>query len=249
MAQQTDAARRAPLSRDRVLHAAVALADGTGIEALSMRRLAQELGVVPMALYKHVANKEELLDGMVDAVVGGIRPPDLGPDWRGAVRGRILAAREALRSHPWASQVIRSRSGPTPALLAHMDAVIGVFRTGGFSVDLTHHAMHALGSRILGFTQEVFDAPPGAAPGNAPGAGPGPQAAGQAAAFRQLAERYPYVTELAGATAHDEDSVVGRGCDDQFEFEFALDLLLDGFERLRQQGWTSSPGPAGGRAG
>ncbi|MFF3594555.1 TetR/AcrR family transcriptional regulator [Kitasatospora indigofera] len=245
MAQQTDPARRAPLSRDRVLRAAVALADGTGIEALSMRRLAQELGVVPMALYKHVANKEELLDGMVDAVVGAIRPPDLGPDWRGAVRGRILAAREALRSHPWASQVIRSRSGPTPALLAHMDAVIGVFRTGGFSVDLTHHAMHALGSRVLGFTQEVFDAPPGAAPG----AVAGPQAAEQAAAFRQLAERYPHVTELAGATAHDDDSVVGPGCDDQFEFEFALDLLLDGFERLRQQGWTSSAGPAGGRAG
>ncbi|MFE4606203.1 TetR/AcrR family transcriptional regulator [Kitasatospora indigofera] len=261
MAQQTDPARRAPLSRDRVLRAAVALADGTGIEALSMRRLAQELGVVPMALYKHVANKEELLDGMVDAVVGAIRPPDLGPDWRGAVRGRILAAREALRSHPWASQVIRSRSGPTPALLAHMDAVIGVFRTGGFSVDLTHHAMHALGSRVLGFTQEVFDAPPGAAPGAPPGAAPGappgaapgavagPQAAEQAAAFRQLAERYPHVTELAGATAHDDDSVVGPGCDDQFEFEFALDLLLDGFERLRQQGWTSSPGPAGGPAG
>ncbi|MFE2918442.1 TetR/AcrR family transcriptional regulator [Kitasatospora indigofera] len=245
MAQQTDPARRAPLSRDRVLRAAVALADGTGIEALSMRRLAQELGVVPMALYKHVANKEELLDGMVDAVVGAIRPPDLGPDWRGAVRGRILAAREALRSHPWASQVIRSRSGPTPALLAHMDAVIGVFRTGGFSVDLTHHAMHALGSRVLGFTQEVFDAPPGAAPG----AVAGPLAAEQAAAFRQLAERYPHVTELAGVTAHDDDSVVGPGCDDQFEFEFALDLLLDGFERLRQQGWTSSPGPAGGRAG
>ncbi|MFF1875307.1 TetR/AcrR family transcriptional regulator C-terminal domain-containing protein [Streptomyces sp. CB03911] len=244
MAQQTDAARRAPLSRDRVLRAAVALADATGIEALSMRRLAQELGVVPMALYKHVANKEELLDGMVDAVVGGIDPPDLGPDWRAAVRGRVLAAREALRSHPWAAQVIRSRSGPTPALLAHMDAVIGLFRTGGFSVDLTHHVMHALGGRILGFTQEVFDAPPGVAPGTASD----PRAGEQAAALRQLAERYPYVTELAGATAHDDGSVVGQGCDDQFEFEFALDLLLDGFERLREQGWTSAPGPAGGRA-
>ncbi|MEU9047015.1 MULTISPECIES: TetR/AcrR family transcriptional regulator C-terminal domain-containing protein [unclassified Kitasatospora] len=244
MAQPTDAARRAPLSRDRVLRAAVALADGTGIEALSMRRLAQELGVVPMALYKHVANKEELLDGMVDAVVGGIGSPDPGPDWRAAVRGRILAAREALRSHPWALQVIRSRSGPTPALLAHMDAVIGSFRTGGLSVDLTHHVMHALGSRILGFTQEVFDAPPATA--TAPGTGPDPRAAEQDATFRQLAERYPYVAELAGASAHDDDSVVGQGCDDQFEFEFALDLLLDGFERLRQQGWTSSA--AGGRA-
>ncbi|GGV22265.1 TetR family transcriptional regulator [Kitasatospora herbaricolor] len=248
MAQQTDAARRAPLSRDRVLRAAVALADATGIEALSMRRLAQELGVVPMALYKHVANKEELLDGMVDAVVGGIHPPDPGADWRAAVRGRVLAAREALRSHPWAAQVIRSRSGPTPALLAHMDAVIGLFRTGGFSVDLTHHVMHALGGRILGFTQEVFDAPPGAVPGAAPDAAPDARAGEQAAAFQQLAQRYPYVTELAGATAHDDDSVVGRGCDDQFEFEFALDLLLDGFERRREQGWTSAPGAPGGPA-
>ncbi|MER8188471.1 TetR/AcrR family transcriptional regulator C-terminal domain-containing protein [Kitasatospora sp. NPDC094015] len=237
MTPPTDPARRAPLSRERVLRAAVALADGTGIEALSMRRLAQDLGVVPMALYKHVANKEELLDGMVDVVVGGIGSPDLDPGWRAAVRGRILAAREALRSHPWALQVIRSRNGPTPALLAHMDAVIGSFRNGGFSVDLTHHVMHALGSRLLGFTQEVFDAP---------AAAPHPRPPEPDAALGQLAERYPYVAELAGASAHDDGSVVGRGCDDQLEFEFALDLLLDGFERLRHEGWTSAP--AGGQA-
>ncbi|WP_327360501.1 MULTISPECIES: TetR/AcrR family transcriptional regulator [unclassified Streptomyces] len=227
MTRQTEAAPRAPLSRDRVLRAAVALADGIGIEALSMRRLAQELGVVPMALYKHVANKEQLLDGMVEAVVGEIDPTAPGSDWQGAVRRRVLSARAALLGHPWAAQVIRSRTGPTPAVLAYMDSVIGMFRAGGFSVDLTHHVMHALGSRMLGFTQELFDAAPG----------PGPQ--GQAAMPPEAAAAYPHVTELAMAAAHDGDSVVGGGCDDQFEFEFALDLLLDGFERLRQQGWTS----------
>ncbi|MFC9324614.1 TetR/AcrR family transcriptional regulator C-terminal domain-containing protein [Kitasatospora sp. NPDC057015] len=234
MVQQAEAARRAPLSRDRVLRAAVALADETGIEALSMRRLAQELGVVPMALYKHVANKEELLDGMVDAVVGAIDRPAPGADWHGAVRGRILSARRALLGHPWAARVIRSRSGPTPAVLAYLDSVIGMFRTGGFSVDLTHHAMHALGSRVLGFTQELFDDPPA----------PGPQPGAEAVAA--MAARYPHVAELATAAAHDGDSVVGRGCDDQFEFEFALDVLLDGFERLRRQGWTSAGRPPSG---
>ncbi|MET9520512.1 TetR/AcrR family transcriptional regulator C-terminal domain-containing protein [Streptomyces sp. NPDC002994] len=228
MAQQTEAVRRAPLSRDRVLRAAVALADEIGIEALSMRKLAQELGVVPMALYKHVANKDQLLDGMVDVVVGEIDPPAPGSDWKSAVRQRILSARRALLGHSWAAQVVQSRARPTPVVLAYMDSVIGMFRTGGFSVDLTHHVMHALGSRMLGFTQELFDASPA----------PDPRA--QTAVVPADAGKFPYVTELAMAVAHDEESVVGPGCDDQFEFEFALDLLLDGFERLHQQGWTSA---------
>src|SRR5207249_672672 len=114
MAQKLDAPRRAPLSRDRVLRAAVALVDDSGIESLSMRRLADELRVVPMALYKHVANKEELLDGMLDVVVAEIDPPDSGTDWQGAVRKRILSARRALLRHPWASRVMESRTNPTP---------------------------------------------------------------------------------------------------------------------------------------
>ncbi|MER7493049.1 TetR/AcrR family transcriptional regulator C-terminal domain-containing protein [Streptomyces pharetrae] len=228
MAQQTEAVRRPPLNRDRVLRAAVALADEIGIEALSMRKLAQELGVVPMALYKHVANKDQLLDGMVDVVVGEIDLPAPESDWKSAVRQRILSARRALQGHSWAAQVVRSRARPTPVVLAYMDSVIGMFRTGGFSVDLTHHVMHTLGSRVLGFTQELFDASPS----------PAPEA--QAVLVAEDAGKFPYVTELAMAVAHDEESVVGQGCDDQFEFEFALDLLLDGFERLRQQRWTSA---------
>jgi len=214
------------LSRERVLHAAVSLADEAGIESLSMRKLSQELGVVPMALYKHVSNKDELLDGMVDVVVGEIQPPTSGTDWKSAVRQRILSARQALLRHPWASQVIESRTTPTPAVLEYMDSMIGMFRVGGFSVDLTHHVMHAMGSRMLGFTQELFNDSQRVDPQQ------------QAVDFSAMALKYPYVTEIAMAAAHVEESVVGTGCDDQFEFEFALDLLLDGFERLRQQGWT-----------
>lgn len=216
--------RRTPLSRDRVLRAAVALADDSGVDSLSMRKLAQELGVVPMALYKHVANKDELLDGVVDVVVGEIGPPETGVDWKSAVRQRILSARQTLLRHPWASRVMESRSTPTPAVLAYMDSMIGMFRAGGFSVDLTHHVMHALGSRMFGFTQELFDSTP-AAPD---------------AVLAQPAVVYPNIVEIATRADHDDESIVGPGCDDQFEFEFALDLLLDGFERLHERGWTSS---------
>jgi AcrR family transcriptional regulator len=232
--QQVETPRRVPLSRDRVLRAAVALADQAGIESLSMRKLAQELGVVPMALYKHVANKDELLDGMVDVVVGEIDPPVRGADWRSAVRQRILSARRALLRHPWASRVLESRTNPTPVVLAYMDSMIGMFRSGGFSIDLTHHVMHAVGSRIFGFTQELFD----------DSASTDPQAA--AALPPEVAKQFPYITELTIAISHDEGSVVGPGCDDQFEFEFALDLLLDGIERLRRKELASASPPARG---
>jgi AcrR family transcriptional regulator len=227
LAQDTGT-RRVPLSRERVLRAAVALADDAGIDALSMRKLAVDLGVVPMALYKHVANKEELLDGMVDLIVGEIDPPQDGAGWKDAIRQRILSARRSLLRDRWASQVIESRTQATPVVLDYMDSLIGMFRAGGFSADLTHHVMHALGTRMWGFTQEVF-------PTLAPPADP----EARAAMFAQFAERYPHIIEMATAASHDDGSAVGGGCDDQFEFEFALDLLLDGFERLHQHGWSS----------
>jgi AcrR family transcriptional regulator len=213
--------RRARLNRDRVLRAAVTLADKAGIDALSMRNLAEELGVVPMALYKHVGGKEELLDGMIDIVIGEVDPPVGDADWKSAIRQRILSARRSLRRHPWAPGAIESRANPSPAMLAYIDSMIGAFRAGGFSVDLTHHALHALGSRLYGFTPEVFDDSQGL----------DPQALEMLVA--QMKDRYPHVAELAQAVYHDEASVVGQGCDDQFEFEFALDLLLDGLARLR----------------
>jgi AcrR family transcriptional regulator len=213
--------RRARLNRDRVLRAAVTLADKAGIDALSMRNLAEELGVVPMALYKHVGGKEELLDGMIDIVIGEVDPPVGDDDWKSAIRQRILSARRSLRRHPWAPGAIESRANPSPAMLAYIDSMIGAFRAGGFSVDLTHHALHALGSRLYGFTPEVFDDSQGL----------DPQALEMLVA--QMKDSYPHVAELAQAVYHDEASVVGQGCDDQFEFEFALDLLLDGLGRLR----------------
>jgi AcrR family transcriptional regulator len=215
---------RTPLSKARVLDAAVALADEGGVDALSMRRIAQTLGVVPMALYKHVANKNELLDGMIDAVVGEIDPPAAGADWKTAIRMRVLSARRMLLRHPWAPEVIESRmkgrATPTLAVMEYLDSMIGIFRAGGLSIDLTHHAMHVMGSRLLGFSQELFEdgSPRDPEPDMPPPA--------------ELAERFPHITELAMAVAHDEESVVGSGCDDQLEFEFALDLTLDGLERL-----------------
>jgi hypothetical protein len=133
----------------------------------------------------------------------------------------VLSARSALLRHPWASRVIESRTNPTPAVLEYMDSMIGIFRAGGFSIDLTHHAMHAMGSRLLGFSQELFDDTADVGPGMA------------AEMLRELADRYPSITELVTAITHDQTSVVGQGCDDQFEFEFALDLMLDGLDRLR----------------
>jgi AcrR family transcriptional regulator len=215
--------RRTPLSRDRILHAAVALADHGGVDAASMRRIAQQLGVVPMALYKHVSGKEDLLDGMIDIVVGEIDPVLSDEDWKTAVRERILSARRALLRHPWASRVIESRTEPTPTVLGYMDSMISLFREGGFSIELTHHAMHAMGSRLLGFSQELFN----------DSAEIDPQT--EAETFEAMADAYPSVYELYLTVTHDDASVVGPGCDDQFEFEFSLDLLLDGLERLSDQ--------------
>ncbi|UZN04054.1 TetR/AcrR family transcriptional regulator [Cellulomonas sp. S1-8] len=219
--------RRDRLNRGRVLQAAVALADREGADAVSMRSLADHLGVVPMALYKHVAGKEDLLDGMVDQVVAEIDPPTPGVPWRPAVRARVLSAREAMLRHPWARRVLETRRTQTPAVLDHLDSTIGILRGGGFSDSLTHHVMHAFGSRVWGFTQELF--------ADAPTAPPPPEA------MAALAARYPHIAATMLAASHDAGTVVGAGCDDQQEFEFALDLALDGFERLRAQGWTPPP--------
>jgi len=221
--ETTETKARTPLSKERILSAAVALADRDGVGPLSMRRLAQELGVVPMALYKHLANKEEVLDGMLDVVVGEIDPPATDTAWKSAVRERILSARRALLRHPWASRVMESRTEPTPTVMGYMDSMIGMFRAGGFSIDLTHHAMHAMGSRLMGFSQELFNDRTDT------------DREMDAETYRAMADTYPSIFELFLAVSHDDASVVGPGCDDQFEFEFALDLMLDGLERLKDR--------------
>jgi len=214
---------RPPLTRERVLRTAIALADQGGIESLSMRKLAQALDVVPMALYRHVANKDELLDALVDVVVGEIDAPLVGADWKTSLRARILSARRALLRHPWASRLMESRKTPTPVVLGYMDSMIGMFRTGGFSLDLTHHALHAMGSRMFGFTQELFNDTSETDPET------------NEEMFGAMADTYPYIFEIYTTISHDDASTVGPGCDDQFEFEFALDLMLDGLERLKGQ--------------
>ena len=240
MSAQAQARRREPLSRDRVLHAAVELADEVGIAGVSMRRLAQRLGVVAMALYKHVADKDELVDGMVDVVIGEFTPPDPALGWKNSVRQQVLSARRAVLRHPWARQAIESRTRRTPAVLAYMDSLAGKFIAGGFSADLTHHVMHALGNRIWGFSPEMFDESQSEPDSPA-------DSQMQPASAAEFAQRYPHIVQIAVAATQHNLAGGGQGCDEQFEFEFGLDLLLDGAERLHHSGWSSadhSQGPS-----
>jgi AcrR family transcriptional regulator len=219
---------RGRLDRGRVLAAAVELADSSGLEAASMRRLAESLGVTPMALYKHVADRDELVDGMVDLVVAEIEReigerPDAVPvsapgDWRSAVRARILTARAVTRRHAWAQEAIVTRTRSSPVVLAYMDALIGMLRAGGLSMDLVHNAMHALSTRMWGFTREVFPTPE--LPDD-PGA--------RDAMLAEFGRIYPHIVAMADSVAH------AGGCDDEAEFAFALDLLLDGVEAARSR--------------
>jgi AcrR family transcriptional regulator len=226
---------RLPLTRERVLRAAVALADERGIDALTMRNLGHELGVEAMSLYNHVANKADLLDGIVDLVGGEvvaatsqIDPPASPAEWKPVLRRRILSAREVLLRHRWAPAVLESRTDIPPSLIGYYDSLLGEMRGAGFSLDLAHHALHAIGSRALGFTQELFATDDDDVD---------PDVAG--AMIMQMAGHYPHLADLMKIVAHDPDSTLGRpgGCDDQFEFEFGLDLILDGLERLRDRGW------------
>ncbi|QIM22477.1 TetR/AcrR family transcriptional regulator [Phycicoccus sp. HDW14] len=216
---------RVPLNRSRVLADAVALADGEGADAVSMRRLADRLGVVPMALYKHVGGKDDLVDGMVDAVLGEVvaaRPAD--GDWRAAVRATLLSARAAVQRHPWARRAIETRTVRTPAVLGHMEAVTRLLLDAGFTPDLAHHAMHALGNRIWGFSPELFDEDARGAPRARTTPQPNPA-------------DYPSIIAVSVEARRRRPDATG--CDEDFEFTFALDLLLDALDRLRSDGWES----------
>ena len=213
------AATRVPLTRARILEAAVAAADEGGLEGLSMRRLGQALAVDPMALYRHVRDKDDLLDGLRDLVLGEIPAVDPDPDWRAAMRRQTLGAREIMRRHPWAPRLLEDRAQGA-SIIAYVDVILGIFHAGGLSTALAHHALHVLGSRVVGFTQgRVEDAgDPEAAP------------AASAAFARSIAAIHPHVARLAMAVSH--EGGLG-GCDSDEEFLFGMDLLLDGLERLR----------------
>ena len=215
---------RIPLDRSRVLAAAVAFADRQGLEPLSMRALAAELDVVPMALYKHVTDKDDLVGGMIDLVVAGYASPRPGLGWRGSVRERIAAARVAVSRHPWLRAAVGTRSAPTPTVLAYQNALAGDLIDDGFSVDLAHHALHALGDRIWGFSPEAFTGASSSAPPSAE-------------EVAVLAQHFPHVVAIA------QDAGIRSGlgaCDDDAEFDFTLDLLLDAFARLHAAGWESA---------
>lgn len=222
---ETTVESRAPLTRERVLTAAVELGDQEGIEAVSMRKLGQELGVEAMSLYNHVANKEDVLGGMIELVLNEIEILEFDGDWKSSLRAQILASRQVLLGHPWASGVLESRTDVSPATLRYLDGVVAIFRDGGFTLDLIHHAMHVLGSRLLGFSQELFD--------DADASAASPEET--AVMMEQMAKAFPNLGAMILEVSHaDDDSVVGGGCDDKFEFEFALDLILDGLDRLRK---------------
>lgn len=223
------AAPRVPLSKERVLKGAIALADQAGIEGLTMRKLAETLSVEAMSLYYHVANKEALLDGVADAVVGeieeelgGFDVPQDGANWKANLRRRILTARQVMLRHKWAPGLFETRTNMSPTVMRYFDSLAGILREGSFSYDLIHLAMHALGSRALGFEQELF------APGNEP------QAEENAEEMLELmASQLPYMTEMLKDMRHtDPDSTLGW-CDYQAEFEFSLDLTLDRLEQLK----------------
>ena len=212
----------ARLSREGIVAAAVALADREGLDGMSMRRLAQQLGADPMSIYYHLKDKNALVEAMADAVVAEIAPvpPVPGEPWTDRLRAIIMAARHAMLRHPWAAGLLAGRPAPTPATIDHVERVLAALREGGCSVALSHHALHLLGSRLLGFSQDLFD--------DSPAVRPAPEvAAAQAAAW---ATSHPHVAELAGAVTH--EGALG-GCDDDAEFAFALDVLLEGLERRR----------------
>jgi AcrR family transcriptional regulator len=217
MATQTDP-RRAPLTRERVLAAAIDLADRDGIASLSMRKLAQELGVEAMSLYHHVANKEAILDGLIDLVFGEIDLPVGEADWKAAMRRRAISAREVLRRHPWATGLMESRSTPGPATLRHHDAVLGILRNAGFPLELAAHAYSLLDSYIYGFALQETSLPFNTPEETAEVA--------QAMMAEFPADAYPHLTEIA------VEHVLQPGYSYASEYLFGLDLILDGLERL-----------------
>ncbi|MFD0525466.1 TetR/AcrR family transcriptional regulator [Paractinoplanes durhamensis] len=166
--ERTPTRANSRLSREGIVAAAVELADRDGLAGFSMRRLAQHLGVDAMSLYYHVRDKETLLAAMADAVTAEIAADDQNGDeagaWTDRLRALIMQARRTMLRHPWAARVIEERDTPTPAVLLHIERVLAIMRAGGCSVDLCHHAIHLLGSRILGFSQDLFDDAPGADP-------------------------------------------------------------------------------------
>jgi AcrR family transcriptional regulator len=221
---------RAPLSKERVLHAAVALAARDGIESLTMRKLADELGAGAMSLYHYVPNKEVLLDGMVDIVFSEIELPTTDVDWKTAMRRRAISTREVLNRHRWAVGLMESRTTPGPASLRLHDAVLGCLREGGFSIELTIQAYSVQDAYIYGFALQEKSLPFDDAAGAAAVAEEQVREFAELAEVRQfaeLAEEFPYLAEVVAG------HVAKVGYDFATAFEYGLDLILDALEKRR----------------
>jgi AcrR family transcriptional regulator len=216
MPAETDsnAERRAPLSRERVLRAAVTLADHSGIESLTMRRLGQELRVEAMSLYNHVANKDDILDGIVDLVLSDIDVPPSGTDWKPAMRHRAISAHEVLLAHPWAAMLVMSRYNIGPGMTRYLDATLGRLREGGFSIEGALDAWNTLDSHLYGFTLQELNLPFDVSETQQVSASVLPQIP---------ADEFPHVAEVI---THVMQS--GRA----ENFQFGLDLVLDGLEAI-----------------
>jgi AcrR family transcriptional regulator len=213
---------RVPLSRERVLQAAVRLADESGIDALSMRRLGQELGVEAMSLYNHVTNKDDLHQGIVELVLSEVESPRDGGDWKEEIRRTAISSYQAFVRHRWACGLMMRGPSVSPVRMEWMEAVLRTLRTAGFSADLTHHAYHALDSHITGFTLWIVSMP----------FETHEELVSLAEGFLPTvsSEKFPYFVE------HAEQHLLPPDPDERSEFEFGLDLILDGLAQLRDEG-------------
>ena len=215
---------RLPLSRDRILGAALELADQGGIDSLTMRKLGQTLGFEAMSLYNHVANKDDVIDGLLDLVLDESEPPSPTGDWDGAVRSSAVSVHAALRRHSWACAVLMAPGRLRPARLHYMDSLLGRLREAGFSAETTYHAYHVLDGHIFGFS--LWEASHSYSDEDA---------AEMMASFEQTItpDEYPYLRE------HGEQHFAEGPHHDVSAFEFGLDLILDGLRKIRD---SSSPG-------
>jgi AcrR family transcriptional regulator len=209
--------RRHRLSRELVLQTAMSHADDGGIEALTMRRLAQELGVAPMALYRHVANKDDLIDGLIDVVFSEIALPSTGGDWKAAMRVRAISLRDVLARHRWAIGLMEARHNPGPANLRHHDSVIGSLRAAGFDMARVAHAYSLLDAYIYGFALTKMNLP-------------FDENTDMAAMADQVLAPFP-VDEYPNMVAFITDHAMKPGYSFGDEFEYGLDVILDALEQ------------------
>ncbi len=216
---------REPLSRERVLAAAVSLVDAEGLAALTMRRLAASLDVEAMSLYHHLPGKAGLLDGLIEAVCGEIEAATIPAprdrtdgDWRVSIKGCFLAARQVMLRHPWAPALMASRQHIPVAVYRYYERILGILIDAGFSYQLAHRALHAFGSLPLGFAQEMFS--------------PADETEASEAELAAMAQALPHLAAMVAAEMHDAADPTLGWCDSQTEFEFTVDLLLDGLDRL-----------------